>query len=105
MPCPRSPPELPCRLKDAMISFAVRCVLPKGEEAGSMPQVEVDGLSINYDVQGRASRFCLSRTRPRTTRAMRFSPRHIPSISAASRLTFPAQPVDASGPGRRGARP
>jgi hypothetical protein len=23
-----------------------------------MPQVDVDGLTINYEVQGRASRFC-----------------------------------------------
>ena len=65
-----------------------------------MPQVEVDGLTINYDVQGEGEPLLLIPYRRPTTPATRSSCRPTPSTSAASRSTFPARARATSRPGR-----
>ena len=65
-----------------------------------MPQVEVDGLMINYDVQGEGEPLLLIPYRRRITPATRSSFRPTPSTSAASRSTSPARVRATSRPGR-----
>jgi hypothetical protein len=48
-----------------------------------MPQVDVDGLTINYDVQGEGEPLLLIPTPLPTTPAMRSSYRPTPSTSPA----------------------